>query len=223
LLLLLSLIALLLVRVSSKHQTATNVAHHFFHGHLVDDRLDQPPSGPASKSMNFPLSPRSSPNRCPLLRADRKPPRAAVAAVKHLHMYRHLWPRNRPTDATATTACARTFLRATSQSPPPPNDALHTVPLRRPTHHHGARYTVSFSPLHRPKLDPRAIGLHLGHFPHPLSPSVTGIGRHHRRSCASYQGSPASPISLRGWQPRTGWAGQKWPKCTVILRNFQLI
>jgi hypothetical protein len=101
-LLLLSLTALLLVRVGSKHQAATAVARNLFYGHLVDDHLDQPPSGPASKSMSFPLSPRSSPNRCPLLRADRKPPHVVVAD-------RHLRPWNRPTDATMSTACALNF------------------------------------------------------------------------------------------------------------------
>jgi hypothetical protein len=109
LLLLLSLTVLLLVRVGSKRQAATDIAHHLFHGHLVDDRLDQPPSGPASKSMSFPLSPRSSPNRCPLLRADRKPPCAAIAAEKHLHANQHLRPWNRPADATTSTACAPNF------------------------------------------------------------------------------------------------------------------
>jgi hypothetical protein len=108
-LLLLSLTALLLVRVSSKRQAATAVARHLFHGHLIDDRLDQPPSGPASKSMSFPLSTRSSPNRCPLLRADRKPPRAAVAVEKRLHADRHLRPWNRPANTTVSTACALNF------------------------------------------------------------------------------------------------------------------
>jgi hypothetical protein len=108
-LLLLSPTTLLLVHVGSKRQAATDVARHLFHGHLVDDRLDQPPSGPASKSMSFPLSPRPFPNRCPLLRADRKPPRAAVAAEKRLHVDRHLRPWNRPTDATVSTACAPNF------------------------------------------------------------------------------------------------------------------
>jgi hypothetical protein len=108
-LLLLSLTALLLVRASSKRQAATAVTRHLFHGHLVDDRLDKPPSGPTSKSMSFPLSPRSSPNRCPLLRADRKPPRAAIATEKHLHADRHLRPWNHPADTTASTACAPNF------------------------------------------------------------------------------------------------------------------
>jgi hypothetical protein len=108
-LLLRSLTALLLVRVSSKRQAATTIARHLIHGHLVDDRLDQPPTRPASKSMSFPLSPRSSPNRCPLLRADRKPPHAVVTAEKRLHTDRHLRPWNRPADATASTACALNF------------------------------------------------------------------------------------------------------------------
>jgi hypothetical protein len=108
-LLLLSLTALLLVRIGCKRQAATTVARHLFHSHLVDDRLDQPPSGPASKSMSFPLSPRSSPNRCPLLKADRKPPRAAVAAEKRLHADWHLQPWNRPADATASTTYALNF------------------------------------------------------------------------------------------------------------------
>jgi hypothetical protein len=217
-LLLLSLTALLLVHVGSKRQATTAVTRHLFRSHLIDDRLDQPPSGPASKSMNFPLSPRSSPNHCPLLKADRKPPHATVAAEKRLHADRHLRPWNRPADATASTACALNF--SPSHEPPPPDDALHAVPLRPPAHCRGARSTVSFSSLHRPKSDPRAVGMHLGHFPHPLSPPVTGIDRRHCRPCTSGQDSPASRVSLRGWQPSPNWASQKWPKCTVILRNF---
>jgi hypothetical protein len=109
LLLLLSLTVLVLVRVGSKCQAATDVTRQLFHGHLVNDRLAQLPSGPASKLMSFPLSPRSSLNCCPLLRADRKPPRAAVAFEKRLHVDRHLRPWNRPADTTASTASALNF------------------------------------------------------------------------------------------------------------------
>jgi hypothetical protein len=59
--------------------------------------------------MSFSLSPRSSPNRCPLLRADCKPPHAAVATEKRLHADWHLRPWNRPANATASTACAPNF------------------------------------------------------------------------------------------------------------------
>jgi hypothetical protein len=217
LLLLLSLTAQLLVRVGSKRQAATDVARH-----LIDDRLDQPLSGPASKSMSFPLPPRSSPNRCLLLRADRKPPHAAVAAEKRLHIDRHLRLWNRPADATVSTACAPNFS--------PSHEPVATTtgrcsprcspPVARPPPWSTFYGEFLLSPP--PKIRPQAVGMHLGHFPHPLSPPATGIGRRHRRSCASGQGSPASPVSLRGWQPSPGWAGQKRPKCTVDFHNFQL-
>jgi hypothetical protein len=194
LLLLLSLTALLLVHVGSKRQAATDIACHLFHGHLVDDHLDQPPSGPASKSMSFPLSPCSSLNHYSLLRADRKPPRAAVAAEMRLHTDRHLQPWNRPADATVSTACAPNFS--------PSHEPIATTTRRRSPHRSpsaaypplwsGARSTVSFSSLHCPKSDPRAVGMHLGHFPHPLSPLVTGIGRR------QWPGLPCLPCFAQG-------------------------
>jgi hypothetical protein len=91
----------------------------------------------------------------------------------------------------------QTSLRATSQSPPPPDDALHVVPLWPTAYRHGAHSTVSFPSLHRLKSDSRAVDMHLGHFPHPLSPPVTGISQRRHRPCAMatapcFQFGPAS-------------------------------
>jgi hypothetical protein len=130
--------------------------------------------------------------------------------------------RTAPPTPPRTPYVLRTSLRATSQSPPPPDDALHAVPLRPTSRHHGACSTMSFPSLHCPKSDPRAVGMHLSHFPHPLSPPVTGIGRRHRHPCASGQGSPASLFSPWATSPARSWAGQFRPKCTVVLHNFQL-
>jgi hypothetical protein len=120
----------------------------------------------------------------------------------------------------------RTSLWATSRSPPPPDDALHAIPLWPTTCRHGARAMVSFPSLHCPKSDPRAAGVHLDHIPHPLSPSVTGISRHHRRPCASGQGSPASLFSPWATSPARSWAGQFRPlvnrKIYSFPRNFSV-
>jgi hypothetical protein len=63
---------------------------------------------------------------------------------------------------------------------------------------------VAFPSLHHPKSEPRAAGVHLSHFPHPVSPPVTGIGRRRHRPCAMAT-APLFPI----------WAGQFLPTGTV--------
>jgi hypothetical protein len=72
-------------------------------------------------------------------------------------------PWNRPADVTVSTAGAPNF--SPSQAPPPPDDALHVVPLRSPTHRRGARSTVSFSPLQPLNRAPSLTGLLLDLFP----------------------------------------------------------
>jgi hypothetical protein len=134
--------------------------------------------------------------------------RESIQSHRHVHgrttITRHLWPRDRQADATATTTYALDF--SPSHKPPPPDDALHAVPLRPTTHRYGAHSMVSFPSLHRLKSDPRATGVHLGHFPHPLSLPVTGIGQCRRRPCAMAT-APMFPI----------WAGQFQPIGTVGL------
>jgi hypothetical protein len=112
----------------------------------------------------------------------------------------------------------RTSLRAMSQAPPPPDDALHAVSLRPPTHRRGARSTVSFSPLQPLNRAPPLVGLLLDLFPHVRaagSPESSG-------AAASLCCGSASPVLPVGCQTILGWAGQKRPKCTVIFCNFQL-
>jgi hypothetical protein len=73
----------------------------------------------------------------------------------------------------------RTSLRAMSQAPPPPDDALHAVPLWPPAHRRGARSTVSFSPLQPLNQAPPLADLLLDLFPHRLRCRFTGIDRSH--------------------------------------------
>jgi hypothetical protein len=185
-LLLLSLTTLLLVCVSSKCQAATAVARHLFHGHLIDDRLNQPPSGPASKSVSFPLSPCSSPNRCPLLRADRKSPRATVATEKCLHADRHLRPWNRPADAIVSTACA-------------PNSS--------PSHEPVATTTERRSPRCSPLAAlPPPWSTFYDEFLLSPPPKIRPPSRRHASRpfpppplTASHRNRPASPSPMRQW------------------------
>jgi hypothetical protein len=66
---------------------------------------------------------------------------------------------------------------ATSQAPPPPDDALHAVPLRPPAHRRGARSTVRFSPLQPLNRARSLAGLLLDLFPHRPRRRFTGIDR----------------------------------------------
>jgi hypothetical protein len=205
LLLLLSLTTLLLVRVGSKCQAATDVTRHLFHGHLVDDCLDQPPSGPASKSMSFPLSPCSSLNRCPLLRADRKPPRATE---KHLHADRNLWPWNRPTDATASTTCALNF---SPSHEPVATTTERRSPRRSPPATRPPPWSTfygEFLPSPPPKIRPPSRRQASRPFPPP--PLTAG---HRNRSAppspvCQRPGLPCLPCFAQGLaaQPWLGWA-----------------
>jgi hypothetical protein len=216
-LLLLSLTALLLVRVGSKHQAATAVARHLFHGHLVDDRLDQPPSGPASKSVSFPLSPRSSPNRCPLLRANRKPPRADVAVERHLHADRHLRPWNRPADATVSTACAPNS--SPSHEPVATTTGRHS-PRRSPLADYPPLWSMFYSEFllsPPPKIRP----LSRRHASRPFPPPPLTVDHRNQPVPPSpvhqRQGFPCLPCFARGLaaQPRLGR-----PKAAQVHSGF---
>jgi hypothetical protein len=126
----------------------------------------------------------SSPNYWPLLRADRKPPRAAIATEKHLHIDRHLRPQNRPTDVTASTTCAPDFS--------PSHEPVTTTIGRR-------------SPRRSPSAD-RSPPWSMFHGEFPLSPPPKIRPLSHQRASrpfppppltAGHRNRPAPPSPVR--------------------------
>jgi hypothetical protein len=82
----------------------------------------------------------------------------------------------------------------------------------------GHRCGESFPSL-PPQLSHILRQLALAASPAHLVAGLSGIERRRHRPVAM---SCASPVLLSGWQPSPCWAGQKRPKCTVDLHNFQL-
>jgi hypothetical protein len=169
------------------------------------------------------LSPRSSPNRCPLLKAGRKPPRVVVATEKRLHADRHLRPWNRPADVTVSTACALNFspshepgATTTGQRSP-----RRSLPAARPPP--WSMFYGDFFPAPNPKS---------GSFPQRPPPrpvsslSTPPIHRNRPEPQPPRAMAASSPASVVGCQPMEtagppGWARPSHrPKAAQVHSGF---
>jgi hypothetical protein len=158
-------------------------------------------TAPTCPCRPYPLLPMGCHRGQPLFRLPARPPQLSSASS--------LPPRSTSTQtgtsghgiASPTPPRAplvlRTSLRAMSQAPPPPDDALHAVPLRPPTHRRGACSTVSFSLLQPLNRAPPLAGLLLDLFPHRPRRRFTGIDRS-RHLPAPWQRLPCPSSGLPG-------------------------